>query len=234
MVDGAFGGQATCGPHSRLVESMSDKRPFDGTSPPRPRGDAAERDPNVADRATVRLEFQADSGACRRELVRLAVAHLEVVRAAQRCGGRNLDRDDQLTERERVLNIGRVAGQQEEVIDRDATLWLAIFNVDGSVEGDKSHCTVNGISGGAAWTPAQDSMAAVDALKGCAARTGIAFVAGAVDPWFAEIAAACPLHEIATDGGHVAQLGRGAAPQRFRQNGELLPDPGGIGDIAHF
>ena len=64
-----------------------------------------------------------------------------------------------------------------------------------------------------------------------ATRAGGAAVAGGGD--VAEVQAAGPLHEVAADGGHVAQLRRRAQLQRLRDHRELLAHTGMGGELGH-
>ena len=84
------------------------------------RADAAGREPRGADHAVLDLERRGDRD--ERELVGGAIAHLEIARARGISAVRHLDRDDQLAGLQRVLEVGRVARQPIEVLDREAPL----------------------------------------------------------------------------------------------------------------
>ncbi len=75
-------------------------------------------------------------------------------------------------------------------------------------------------------------MHAVVALEGGATASGIALVARREEE-LAEVGTARPLHQVPGDGGHVAQLRRGAEEQRLRDDRRVLLHQRIGGDVAH-
>ena len=97
---------------------------------PRAVGDAAERDPAVADRAVLDVERGGDRHDGERE--RRAVAHLAVRRVGGEPGRERLelDRGDELAALEDGVALRVVAGQAVQARDRDRPLALPAGDVD--------------------------------------------------------------------------------------------------------
>src|SRR3954467_15463359 len=101
--------------------------------PPRPGlgAHAAEREPDVSDDAVLDRDGGGDRD--ERELVGLAVAELEVRRAARDGRAGHLEADDELAVLQRMLEVWRVAGEEEEVVDRDRAIAGRADRVDEGV-----------------------------------------------------------------------------------------------------
>src|SRR5690606_11585289 len=90
---------------------------------------------------------------------------------------RDIDRHHEVTVRERVLEVRSVAGEEEEVVDRNAALAGASLGVYHGIECDERHGQVGRMRGDAAFARAEDRVTAVDAVERGAAGSRLALVA---------------------------------------------------------
>src|SRR5271170_6469783 len=73
------------------------------------------------------------------ELIRLAVAKLEVMRSAAFATGGDFYRHYEITPVEHVVPLGRVSGQTMELSERDQSLPAGPAHEDNRVQGRKRH-----------------------------------------------------------------------------------------------
>ena len=105
-----------------------------------------------------------------RELIRLAVTELQVDRAARHRSRRDLDRGDQLAVVQRMLPIGGIAGQEEEVVDADGPLPARPAGVHHRVQRDQRDRDVRRMRGDACAAGAEDGVAPVHAIHRARSR----------------------------------------------------------------
>jgi hypothetical protein len=139
------------------------------------RTDAAERDARTDDRALANLERAR--GRNERELVRRAVAHLEIRRACSRRRRRNVDADDQIGAIEIVFVLRRIAGKPIERVDRNASHTVRTFDEHDGVERHERDRHVARMRRDTMRARPQDRVRARDAAECGAARTRIAPIA---------------------------------------------------------
>ena len=159
-----------------VVERLALERGFGLAGAPRHGGDAAERDARVAHRAAV--EVERDRGGGQREFVGLAVADLEIERAARPTAPpASRKRGDQLARRQRGLDVRRVARLAMQLGERNVARAVAARRSRPSHRArsaparnrrDRSRCMLAG---------AEHGVRAVDAVERGAAGAGIALVA---------------------------------------------------------
>lgn len=71
-----------------------------------------------------------------------------------------------------MFALGCIAGEQEEVVDRDGAGAVHAFHVHDGVQGDEGDGQVGGVGGDAVLARAEDRMTAVDALQRGTAAPG--------------------------------------------------------------
>jgi len=190
--------------------------------------DAAERDADVGELAAADLGDDGRRG--QGELVRGAIAQLEVMLPAGGAGRGQGDVRDQVARLEDGLTLRRVAGHEKEVADRDGPLALGALHVNDRLQRGERHVHVGRVGGDARLAGAEDGQRAVVAFDGRATRARLALVAG--HGVVAEVHAAGALQEVAAGGGHVAQLRRGAGEQRLRQHPVAARDGRMVGEVG--
>ena len=97
----------------------------------------AHRDPHQTNPPT----FGRYSHCCRNksELIRLAIAKLEVMRSAAFATGGDFYRHDEIAPFEHVVPLGRVAGQTMELSKRNRSLSAGSAHENVGVQGRKRH-----------------------------------------------------------------------------------------------
>src|SRR5215471_13989820 len=167
-----------------------------------------------------------------REFVGSAITQFQVMRGTRLDRRRDIDRHNQLPALERGIVVRRVPRQAVKVRERDRPFSGRTQNDDMSIERGKRNGKVGGVRRNAVIGPAEDRMAAIEAMKRRAAGAWPTLVA-----WkpvlVAEIRAARSLHDVAADRRHVAELARGGEQQGLGDNGELLPDVAVGRHVAH-
>jgi hypothetical protein len=145
-----------------------------------------------------------------------AVAHLAVFLPALRRRGQH-DGGDQLARLEVGLDVRRLARQAVHVVDRQRARRAGRrHGLDPGLQRRERDSHVGGVGGDAGLAGAQDRTTAADALQRAAAGAWLAFVAGLGG--VVEVRATGALHQVAADGGLVAQLRRGAGDQGVGQH----------------
>src|ERR1700722_4632565 len=93
------------------------------------------------------LPVHRDRSRCRykRELIRLTIADLEVMRGASLRTGRDLDRNDQVAPTEDVVSLRRVAGQAMELGERNRSLSIRAAYDDLGIERGECHRHIGSI-----------------------------------------------------------------------------------------
>ena len=104
-------------------------------------------------------------------------------------------------------------------------------NLDLGVECCECDAHVGWIGRNAMVARAKDRVNAIGAFARRASRARLPLVAGR-EPDVGEIVAARPLQQVATDGGHVAQLWRRAGDERLREQRVPVTNDGMVGEIA--
>ena len=113
-----------------------------------------------------------------RELIRLAVAALQVVRGPTFRAGGHVDRDDKIASTEHVVTFRCVAWQAMEIGERDRSFARGPAHDDRRVQGGKRHRDVGRVRGDAGIRPAEDRVVAIEPVKGRAAGARPPLVAG--------------------------------------------------------
>ncbi|EAU69311.1 hypothetical protein STIAU_8041 [Stigmatella aurantiaca DW4/3-1] len=189
---------------------------------------ASQRQAHLPDDAAFHLQDGGHRG--EREGIGGPVPHLDVERALRGGQRGHVHREHQLAVLQHRLPLGRGARQQVEVGEGHGALPLGALDAHGGAQGGQGHAHVRGVGGDAGLTHAQHGVAAVDALQGRAARAGGALVTGRGG--VAEVRAAGALHDVATHGGHVADLPRGARQQGLGEHRVALADERVVGHVA--
>jgi hypothetical protein len=118
--------------------------------------------------------------------------------------------------------VGLVTGQPVQLADGDGVGSAAVLEMDDGVERDQRHSHVRGVGGDTGWRPAQDGEIAVIALQRWTPRPRHSLVARLGD--VLEVQTAGALEEIATHGGHVAQLARSTVQHGAGEHRQLPSD----------
>ena len=143
----------------------------------------------------------------------------------------HVDAQDQLAVRDRVLRVGCIARQQEEVVDRQRAFTAWPEGLHDGVERHERDRDVRGMRGDAVLARAEDRVTSVEPVECRTARPGFSLVArrDAV----AQVRAAGALAQVAAHRGHVPQLLRRAQQQRPRDGRISLDDARRARHVAH-
>ena len=157
-------------------------RPFSFCSAACARQGVAETPPSAMRTCRTVLPSQIKRDSCRgeRKFVRLPVPDFQVKRPLRPCCRRHHERKNQFARRERRFDMRTFARRAMKPRKRQSAraLWSRDFNF--GIERDECLGKVSGISCDAVVAGAEYGMRPIDALQRCAARAGIAFVAGGV------------------------------------------------------
>ena len=214
--------------HGLLGERAADQGGLGGAGPPRLRRDGTERQPDVGDAVAVHDHRRRERGEAERE--RRPLADLAVGDASALDRRRDLDGLDQPARLEDRVAIGRVAGQPEEVVDRDGAAVVASAHHHRRVHRSEGHGHVRRVVGDARVGSTEDRQVAVVAVAARAARprrTLVARLRGVL-----EVTAPRALEQVPGDRGHVAHLPRRTRQQRHRQQGVTPPHRRVAGHVA--
>jgi hypothetical protein len=110
-----------------------------------------------------------------------------------------------------MLALRRGTGQQEEIVGANT----ALADHDLRVQRHQGDSEVAGIGGDAGFAGPEHRVVARRTAERGAAAAGRPLVAVREGGGVAEIGAAGPLHQVAADRRHVAELGGGGLPQRL-------------------
>ena len=165
-----------------------------------------------------------DGRGSERELVRRAVAQLEVARRCARVRRRQGNVRHQIARLEHRLTVRGVARKQMKGLDRDRAraLSLRTLHMNRRIECNERHVHVGRIGRDAVWARPEDGECAVLPVDRRASRARLALVArhGGV----AEVHASRALEQVPTRCRNVAELGRRAREKRFRQHAIVAYD----------
>src|SRR5215208_6403784 len=164
--------------------------------------DAAEHEASFLDPVTVKLESSGHGN--QREGVGEPVAYFQVAMVFGESLRGQLDRGDDFAGLQVRVALRRVARQAMKVLKCDDPLPGRTRHMDFSFERCKGDAHIRRMRGDAVLAGAKNSVDPVDAVDRRAAAARLALVAGCGD--IIEIEAARSLQQIATRGGHVAQL----------------------------
>ena len=123
-----------------------------------------------------------------------------------------------------------VAGQEMKIAEGDVAIPVWPAHVDDRLQRRHRHAHVRGMQRDAALASAEDGVHARPTLEGRASGARLALVASRGQ--VSIVGATRPLHQVAGDGGDVAQLRRGAGEQRLGERREALLHLWMRGDFA--